>query len=91
MEEKEKEKSPAQTKMQAPPAKQTKMVKLKALRPLTLRSGETVVENTIFSVPEDEAKELCAKFRGPMNFAGERILQSHEKNFLISRAVPAAS
>lgn len=85
---------PAPTNMTAP-AKGTKMVKIKALRPCQLSDGRFLKENETADVTEEEAKIHCKKYRGSMPFAGERILSPHEqkKGWSIVKAVrlPQAS
>jgi len=58
--------------------KGTKMVKIKALRPVmvTTQNGRKVLEiGTVAEVPEDEAKAIVeSSFSGPYPFSGERFL-----------------
>lgn len=60
-------------KLVNPPVNQTKMVKIRTLRPI--RIGDTVTpEGQEVHVTEDQAKEFCDRaFKGPYSFAGERL------------------
>lgn len=67
---------PVQTNMTAAP-KQTRMVKLRAIRDFRYKTPEgeekIVTPGNTADVPEDQAKELCDKaFEGNYAFSGER-------------------
>lgn len=71
-----KDKEPEQTQMQAPQAKNVKMVRVKAIRGFHLKGHGVVQPGSIIEVPETTAKDLCRTVEGSCDFYGERYEES---------------
>lgn len=74
------------TKMVAPqPDNKTKMVKIRALRPINTSIGP-LAPGQEKEVPEEDAREFCDRvFQGPYDFAGE-VPEKHATRHLVRRA-----